>query len=501
MDRGVGADGDDAPSEDELLGPFGRWSRDALAVMDREGIVRAFNAAAAEFFGSDVRQVVGRPLRELFAGIAGADALTRLADLRCGGVEIRMPDGSGTIRHIMTTASAWRHRGRDYLGLRFEDLTERRRSEEELTQLASFPELDPNPIYEQGLDGEIHYMNHVAEATLTGALLDKMQAGLGELLAGRDLSRGVRLVREVELDQQWFEQRLHYIPDWQTLRVYAAEITERKLAEKAAAEARDLLEQRVEQRTRELARANEQLEREIDERRRAEQIAIDANRIKGVFLANMSHELRTPLNAIIGYTEILLEEDASPDARDDVQRILVSARHLLGLINNILDISKIESGKTELFREVFHVADLVADVAGTARGLMPPNDNTLLVTCDPDVGVIDSDLTKLRQVLLNLLSNAAKFTRRGAITLAARRDEDWVEFAVSDTGIGIPAAALGRLFKPFVQADSSTTRRFGGTGLGLAICAEYCRLLGGSIHVDSTPGRGSTFTVRLPSTR
>jgi len=256
-------------------------------------------------------------------------------------------------------------------------------------------------------------------------------------------------------------------------------------------ESNNLLEQRVRERTADLAVARDQ--------------ALQASQAKSAFLANMSHELRTPLNAILGYSDIL-QEDARQLGHDeylaDLQRIHGAGRHLLTLIDGILDLSKIEAGKMDLRLETFDAAALVDDVAATVRPLIKSNGNGLQIECPRNVGTMYGDVTKVRQVLFNLLGNAAKFTENGAVCLKVSRvrqdDHDFIEFAVSDTGIGIEPQHMARLFQAFSQADTSTTRKYGGTGLGLAISKRYCALMGGDISVDSRPGLGSTFTVRLP---
>lgn len=226
-----------------------------------------------------------------------------------------------------------------------------------------------------------------------------------------------------------------------------------------------------------------------------------ANQAKSQFLASMSHELRTPLNAIIGYSE-MLQEEAEEDGQDrfipDLSKIHSAGRHLLSLINDILDLSKIEAGKTELFLEAFELSGLLEDVRATVDPLMRQHGNRLEVSVTGDPGVLTADLTKVRQILLNLLSNAAKFTEKGLIRLHMRSEGGDVILAVSDSGIGMTEEQLGRLFQAFVQAEASTSRKYGGTGLGLVISREFCRLMGGDITVESTPGRGTTFTVRLP---
>ena len=234
----------------------------------------------------------------------------------------------------------------------------------------------------------------------------------------------------------------------------------------------------------------------------ARDAADEANRTKSNFLANMSHELRTPLNAIIGYSEILQEDAADKGDKepiDDLQKIESAGRHLLGLINNILDLSKIEAGKMDVFIEPVDIPAMVKEVVSIVRPLTDKNENVIEVICPADIGSFRSDQTKIKQCLLNLLSNASKFTSKGKLTLAvAREGGSRVRFSVSDTGLGMTPEQLGRLFQAFSQADASTTKRFGGTGLGLAITKHFCTMLGGDVTVESTPGKGSTFTIRLP---
>ncbi len=243
--------------------------------------------------------------------------------------------------------------------------------------------------------------------------------------------------------------------------------------------------------------------RELDKAREAAEIA---NRAKSQFLANMSHELRTPLNAIILYTDLLRDEATDRGLKDflpDLQKISGAAKHLLALINDVLDLSKIESGKLELVLEIFDVPTMIRDVVTTIEPLVQKNANRLEVHCPTDVGSMRADLTKVRQSLFNLLSNACKFTESGTIRLEVarmERDGGWFTFRVADTGIGMPPDHLGKLFQPFTQVDPSATRRFGGTGLGLAITRHFCEAMGGDITVESKPGVGSIFTIRLPAT-
>jgi signal transduction histidine kinase len=229
----------------------------------------------------------------------------------------------------------------------------------------------------------------------------------------------------------------------------------------------------------------------------------EASQHKSQFLANMSHELRTPLNAIIGVSEMLREDaEALKQDLEPLDRVLGAGRHLLALINDILDLSKIEAGRMELHLDSFAVAPLVADVVKTIEPLATKNGNQVAVHCDGEVRTMHADQMRLRQALLNLMSNANKFTERGTITIGAHHGpengRDWITLSVADTGIGMTPEQMGKLFQEFSQASSSTASKYGGTGLGLVISRRFCQMMGGDITVQSEPGRGSTFTIRLP---
>ena len=244
----------------------------------------------------------------------------------------------------------------------------------------------------------------------------------------------------------------------------------------------------------------------MEQSRDARAAAEEANETKSRFLANMSHELRTPMNAIIGYSE-MLQEDAEDQGLDgfvgDLQKIRSAGKHLLELINGVLDLSKIEAGKMDLYLEEVAVRSVIDDVVATVDSIVRKNGNTLELDLPQDPGMMYTDVTKIRQSLINLIGNAAKFTENGSIWLSVRREtrdgRDWLQLAVSDSGIGMTEEQVSRLFQPFMQADASTTRKYGGSGLGLAITHRFCRMLGGRIEVESEPGTGTTFTIDLPA--
>jgi signal transduction histidine kinase/DNA-binding response OmpR family regulator len=272
---------------------------------------------------------------------------------------------------------------------------------------------------------------------------------------------------------------------------------------------REALMSQVQEKNRELERHTAALEETVAARtgelQKAMQLAEDANRAKSSFLANMSHELRTPMNAIIGYSEMLMEDaedDGNEEVASDLKKIHGAGKHLLSLINDVLDLSKIEAGKMDIYLESFEIPSMIEDVVSTIDALVKKNDNQLELAVEASLGEMRADLTKVRQALFNLLSNAAKFTREGRIELGARAEQsegvEWVCFWVSDDGIGIPPDKIDHVFEEFSQADETTTRDYGGTGLGLPISRRFCQMMGGDITITSTAGEGSTFTIRLP---
>ncbi|MDC0674137.1 ATP-binding protein [Nannocystis radixulma] len=341
------------------------------------------------------------------------------------------------------------------------------------------------------------------EASGGADLFARMRAAVHEL--GYFLSEGIATARDGETFVVELRGARFRLQNRDHLLAVLTDITEQKRAQLALRRAHDELEQRVRERTAELERLNQQLHLLNGQLVSARDSAIDASKAKSAFLANMSHELRTPLNAIIGYSE-LLEDESVEDGRrldlGDLGKIRGAARHLLDLINDILDVSKIEAGKMELFVEDFAVDELVQEVVATIEPLVHKNANRLDIVARPGLGLVSLDRTKVKQIAINLLSNACKFTHRGVVGLRVSREVgthgEQLVLAVQDTGIGIDPARLEELFQPFRQADESTTRKYGGTGLGLSISRHYAEMMHGRIDARSSPGLGSTFTVTLP---
>ncbi len=354
------------------------------------------------------------------------------------------------------------------------DVTQLKQAEKRMLELARIPEENPNPVLRITDQGKLVYANR-ASAPLIKALQlkvgDRVGTGWRKRVAN-GLREDQRQDFEYEAGGLIYALLLWPVPEGGYANIYGRDITTQK-----------------------------QVESEL---RVAKDIAETANKTKSTFLANMSHELRTPLNAIIGYSELMLEEsiDQNDEANlSDLRKIQSAGKHLLALINDILDLSKIEAGKMEFNLESFDVFQMINDVGTTVRPLAEKNKNTLEIVCADNVGDMVCDLTKVRQALLNLLSNACKFTENATITLSVLRSkqQEQLEFSVADQGIGMSPEQVDKVFDAFTQADSSTTRNYGGTGLGLSITKVFCEQLGGNIHCGSTLGEGSTFTIRLPS--
>jgi PAS domain S-box-containing protein len=415
------------------------------------------------------------------------------------------PDGSVHWLHskcrVIFNESA---QARRVIGVDF-DITEHKQTEERVRILSSAVEQCPVSIMISNLDNEIEYVNaRLTEST--GYTLEELKGQHPRKLSGAmpaehfgEIAKGVQaghwqgVVRTTKKSGELFWESVVARPirDAQgrpthTIAV-SEDITERLEIESA------------------LKRSEEELRRRQGDLEALTDKAQSANRAKSQFLANMSHELRTPMNAIIGYSEMLTDEAEDlglPQLIPDLGKIRMAGKQLLALINDILDLSKIEAGKVELHFEDFDVKQMLDEVSTISQPLAARNSNKLIVRLPDDAGAMRSDLTRVRQILLNLLGNSCKFTESGMVELtvagALLDGRDCVAFQVSDTGIGMTPAQIAKVFEAFAQADSSTTRKYGGTGLGLAITRKFCEMLGGDIEVNSELGKGSTFTVRLP---
>jgi signal transduction histidine kinase/CheY-like chemotaxis protein len=373
-------------------------------------------------------------------------------------------------------------------------------------------ETDAGAIYvydEQGHDFALratYGMSETFTAALTEHRLDLAHTAVGRAADNREPVQVSDLKNEphsplADIVLQEGYRGLLVVPLLRPDRVVGALVVRRRRPGEFSKRAIDLLQTFATQSV--IAIQNARLFQEVEEKGRQLEIA---SQHKSQFLANMSHELRTPLNAIIGLTEMMTEHSArfgTEKALEPLRRVLRAGRHLLTLINDILDLSKIEAGKLELNIESVSIAPMIEEVAGTSRTLAEQNGNRLVVDCPADIGALQADPVRLRQTLLNLLSNACKFTKQGQVRLAATKVKDagaiWFDFSVSDSGIGMTPEQMAKLFQEFTQADSTTSRQFGGTGLGLAITRRLCRMMGGDVTVTSELGKGSTFTIRLPA--
>jgi signal transduction histidine kinase/DNA-binding response OmpR family regulator len=477
--------------------------REPLLVLDAALRVRSANTAFYKTFHMSPAETEGRHVYELGNGQWGTTALrTLLEDIVPGSSVfndfVLEHDFPHIGRRIMLLNARRLHA--DLVLLAMEDVTERRRAQQLLDQIEAYAQdvvdtvREPLLILDSSL--RVHSASrafyqtfHVSSEETENRLIYELGNGQWDIPDLRTLLEDIVPTSSVFND---FELE----HDFPTIGRRVMLLNARKLRQGSHAELVVLAMEDVTERRR--------AEAEVA---KAKEAAETANRTKSLFLANMSHELRTPLNAILGFSE-MLQEDAIErgllDFNTDLQKISTAGQNLLVLINDILDLSKIEAGKMELHLETFDIAALIADVAATIEMQVVKNGNVLEVTCAPDIGVMHGDLSKLRQGLFNLVSNATKFTHDGKIKVLAERlpmdGSEWIVFRVSDTGIGLSPEQIVKLFQPFTQADPSTTRKFGGTGLGLALTRRFCQMMSGDVTVHSEPGEGSVFTIKLPAT-
>ena len=481
---------------------------EGVLATDNRGDVTLLNARAEYLTGWTHAEARGRPVGEIF----------RLRDQECGQPALRVlhtqaasdtaqtgeeallvsRDGTTTPVDVAATPIA-DGEALDGVVLAFRDVSERRQAERERERLNHYNRLllesTGDGLYGIDTRGDCTFINQAAARMFGIAPEDALGSNIHALFHGCRADGSPYPAAECPICRVLLDGQPCRVADdvfWRKegtsfpVEYAAAPISEDGVVQGAVVTFNDITERK----------------RAEDELLWAKEAAEAASRTKSQFLANMSHELRTPMNAILGYSEMLQEQaqdEGMENFMPDLQKINGAGKHLLALINDILDLSKIEAGKMELYLESFDVAPLVADVVGTVRALVQKRNNTFHVHCPDDVGPMYADLTKVRQSLFNLLSNAAKFTENGAITLDVRPDDGFYLFTVRDTGIGMTGEQMAGLFEAFAQADASTTRKYGGTGLGLAITRRFCRMMGGDATVESAPAQGSVFTLRLPA--
>jgi PAS domain S-box-containing protein len=485
----------DPTREAQALIAFFRRSREAVIAFDADLRIIALNPSAEALFGYPSADLTGKPVRLLFVG--AQDSGPEAADFLEGRpreIQAERADGSQFVMEIAVTKvrSSW-----SFACAR--NVTNRVRAAQALTASeawfrAAVENLGEGVIMTD-LEDSVVYVNPRMQEMSGYPATEMLGRALGSALVlpeDREAYRERCLVRQQGVAEQYETRLLRKDGTLFWAEVHATPFRSPEGDVVGAFSAvTDVTERH---------RVQEELVTAVD-------AAEDANRAKSAFLANMSHELRTPMNAIIGYGEMLQDEARDrglDDLLPDLQKIQTAAKHLLSLINDILDLSKIEANKMELSFESVAVEPLVREVESTIRPLLDRRHNRLLVRCAPDVGVIRADLTRLRQVLLNLMSNATKFTENGELKLEVTREgqdgRQSLVFQIRDSGIGMTPEQLGKLFQPFTQADIEVTRKYGGTGLGLAISRQLCRMMGGDVVAASEHGVGSTFTVTLPVT-
>lgn len=414
---------------------------------------------------------------------------------------------NGEEKTLEASASLIRDSNGEAIGFRgiVHDITDRRKAEEQIRKLSRAVEQSPSIVIITNPDGKIEYVNPKF-SQISGYSPDEVLGKNPRLLKSGYTSsiEYEDLWKTITSGEEWRGEMYNQKKNGESFWVFSS------ISPVIDLEGRITHFVAVQEDITERKRSEDLLKMAIEAAEESRAAAEEANQAKSTFLANMSHELRTPLNAIIGYSELLMEdakEFGQEDFIPDIEKIHGSGKHLMALINDVLDLSKIEAGKMELYLETFDLEKMVQDVVSTIQPLVDKNANKLETQVDESVRTMRADMTKVRQSLFNLLSNACKFTENGTISLEVRRqkksddsESKWIAFKVSDTGIGMSEDQLEKLYQPFTQADASTTRKYGGTGLGLTITQRFCKLMGGSIHVESMLGKGSTFTILLPET-
>jgi PAS domain S-box-containing protein len=499
-------------------------SPDPIIATNREGDVVLFNRGAEALLGFRQEDIIGQRVAQLYESVEKAKEVMRQMRKQGGTVSsfetVLQAKGGARIPVLISASVLYDEGGQEVGTVGFnKDLRERKRVEEALQKAHDQLELRVEERTAE-LDKARERLQYLLAVSPAIIYTNKGSGDFASTFVSENLPSIMGYApREMLDDPKFWVARLH--PE-DAPRVFS-------VVHRLIAQGGGTLEYRFRHRDEHYLwiqdtfkvmydKAGDPLEivgswADITDRKRAEEelkvakeAAEVANQAKSRFLANMSHELRTPLNAIIGYGEMLLEEAEDLGQAGfipDLQKIHAAAKHLLALINDILDLSKIEAGKMDLYYETFDVPPMIQDVVATITPLVKKNANALKVHCADDLGAMRADLTKVRQTLFNLLSNASKFTEHGTITLEVTRETGagggWVTFRVRDSGIGMTPEQMEKLFQEFSQADASTTRKYGGTGLGLAISRKFCQLMGGDITVESTLGHGSTFIIRLPA--
>ncbi len=482
---------------------------EGLCALDADGRLMFINPAGQQLLGWDDDEFVGQPILGKIRPAHCAPANTELFTLLKRGLPFSQENGRLLRRDGSQFAASYllnpMIQGDDFQGvvLVFQDITERKKAAAELEQSLSLLQATFNAT----ADGILAVDQEGQSIALNQRLIEMWGLPTEHVLARDDAKMEAHVLNQL-LDPQEFLARIREIQhnpeveSWDIVYLKDGRVFERYSMPPHVGpdivgrvwDFRDITEQK---------RAEADLQQEKE---RAEA----ASRAKSTFLANMSHELRTPLTTIIGYSE-LLQEQAEQMGRQgmagQLQKIEASANHLLAIISDILDMSRIEAGRIQLYLEKFQVETMLDDVVSAIGPAISQNDNQFQLDLEPDLGVMYSDPTRIRQVLINLLANAAKFTQNGRVVLQVRREsrpfsarqENWLLFRVIDTGIGMTKAQLAAIFQPFVQVDSSPTRKYEGAGLGLVISQRFCTMLGGDISATSKMGKGSVFTVQLPA--